>query len=70
MRSQGLNGLMAEGHGFEALKYIVKIFPILPQNHLAQMLEIWHVALPTCFYQVCSNEDQGSKWLCPRWFFG
>ena len=33
-----------------------KIFKILRlQNHLAKMLEIRYVALPSSFYQVCSN---------------
>ena len=33
---------------FELSKYIKKIFKnLLLQNHLAQMLEIWYVALPS-----------------------
>ena len=37
-----------------------KIFKnLLLQNHLLQMFEIWFVALPVVFYQVCSN--QGSR---------
>ena len=29
---------------------------LLFQNHLAQMQEIWYVALSSGLYQVCSNE--------------
>ena len=29
---------------------------LLLQNHLAQMLEMWYVALPGVLYQVRSNE--------------
>ena len=29
---------------------------LLLQNHLALMLEIWYIALPSGPYQVCSNE--------------
>ena len=46
---QGVPGSIIEIH-----RKILKI--LLFQNHLAQMLEIWYVALPSGLYQGCSNE--------------